>query len=64
MDRGGMETTAHMGHSGLPATGGRERRRMLMWIMLCVLATLLVYFGFRGYLNPELLFHFANSLYC
>ncbi len=42
----------------------RERRRILMWLMLSVLAGLLVYFGFRGYLNPELLFNFANSLYC
>lgn len=44
--------------------GLRERRRMLMWLMLSVFAALLAYFGFRGYLNPELLFHFANSLNC
>jgi hypothetical protein len=44
--------------------GARERRRMLTWLMLAVIVGLLTYFGFRGYLNPELLFHFANSLYC
>ena len=44
--------------------GALQRRRSLMWLMLSVLAALLGYFGFRGYLSPELLFHFANSLYC
>ena len=44
--------------------GVRERRRMLTWLVLAVLVGLLTYFGFRGYLNSELLFHFANSLYC
>ena len=44
--------------------GLRLQRRMLMWLVLSVLAGLIVYFGFRGYLNPELLFHFSNSLYC
>jgi hypothetical protein len=43
---------------------GPQRRRMIMWLMLAILAALLGYFGFRGYLSPELLFHFANSLYC
>jgi hypothetical protein len=38
--------------------------RALIWVVLSVLAALLAWFGFRGYLNPELLFHFANSLYC
>jgi hypothetical protein len=32
--------------------------------MLAVLAALLVYFGFRGYLSAELLFNFANSFSC
>ena len=40
------------------------RARLLMWITLCALAVLLFYLGFRSYLNPELLFHFANALYC
>jgi len=57
--------TAHrMDESPLTSMGLRERRRLLAWLMLSVLAALLVYFGFRGYMNPELLFHFANSLIC
>jgi hypothetical protein len=40
------------------------QRRMVMWVALAVFVALLAWFGFRGYLNPELLFHFANSLYC
>jgi hypothetical protein len=47
-----------------PTTGSPERRRMAMWLVLSVLAALLAYFGFRAYLNPELLFHFSNSFYC
>ncbi|MDB5865944.1 MAG: hypothetical protein JWO70_3750 [Betaproteobacteria bacterium] len=39
-------------------------RRVAVWLMLSALAALLGWFGFRGYLNPEFLFHFANSLYC
>jgi hypothetical protein len=39
-------------------------QRMLMWLVLAVLTALVVYFGFRGYLSPELLFHFANGLHC
>lgn len=38
--------------------------RALVWLVLSVFAALLAWFGFRGYLNPELLFQFANSLYC
>ena len=41
-----------------------QRARLLMWITLCALAVLLFYLGFRSYLDPELLFHFANALYC
>ena len=41
-----------------------ERRRMAMWLVLSVFAALLAYFGFRGYLTPELLFHFANFHVC
>jgi cytochrome c oxidase subunit IV len=40
------------------------RRRMLMWLMLSVLTALVVYFGFRGYLTPELLFQFVSGLHC
>lgn len=41
-----------------------QMKRLTVWVMLGVLAALLGWFGLRGYLNPELLFHFANSLYC
>jgi sensor domain CHASE-containing protein len=41
-----------------------QARRVLLWLMLAVLAALLVYFGFRGYFSPELLFNFANSFSC
>jgi hypothetical protein len=39
-------------------------RRALVWLTLSALAAVLGWLAFRGYLNPELLFHFANSLYC
>ena len=42
----------------------QARRRMLTWLVLSVLAALLAWFGFRGYVTPELLFHFANGLHC
>lgn len=57
-------TAERIDQSSFGMMGLRERRRMLMWLMLSVFAALLAYFGFRGYLNPELLFHFANSLNC
>jgi hypothetical protein len=41
-----------------------QTRRILMWLMLIVLAALVSYVGFRGYLTPEMLFNFANSFYC
>jgi hypothetical protein len=49
-----------------PFTGmeAPQRRRLVVWVMLSVLAALVGWVGFRGYLNPELLFQFANSLYC
>jgi hypothetical protein len=50
--------------SAFPALGTPERRRMAMWLVLSVFAALLAYFGFRGYLTPELLFHFANFHVC
>jgi hypothetical protein len=55
-----MSSEANDLHSREPV----QRARLLMWITLCALAVLLFYVGFRSYLNPELLFHFANSLYC
>ena len=56
-------TPQHAGES-TSITGSPERRRMVMWLVLSVLAALLAYFGFRAYLNPELLFQFSNSFYC
>jgi hypothetical protein len=41
-----------------------ERRRIAMWLVLSVFVGLLAYFGFRGYLTPELLFHFSNFHVC
>jgi hypothetical protein len=38
------------------------RPRALVW--LSALAAVLGWLAFRGYLNPEFLFHFANSMVC
>jgi len=51
-------------NEGRLAGSSQARRRMLAWLVLSVLAALLAWVAFRGYLNPELLFHFANGLYC
>ena len=51
-------------HGGTSVLGSPQRRRMLMWLVLSVFAALLGYFAFRGYLTPELLFHFAGQWYC
>ena len=48
----------------LPTLASPERTRIVMWLLLSVFAALLAYFGFRGYLTPELFFQFANSLHC
>jgi cytochrome c oxidase subunit IV len=40
------------------------RQRVLIWLVLSVLTALVVYFGFRGYLSPDLLFHFVSGLHC
>ena len=40
------------------------RQRMLIWLVLTVLTALVVYAGFRAYLNPELLFHFVSGMHC
>jgi hypothetical protein len=57
--------TAHeFGDSAVPGMGAHVRQRMVIWLVLSVLAALLFYFGFRGYLNPEFLFNFANHMYC
>lgn len=41
-----------------------QAQKILMWLLLMALATLVSYFSFRGYLAPEFLIGFANSLYC
>ena len=53
---------AHDTHPARSHGGGT--RRVLAWVLLSLLAAMVGWLGFRGYLNPELLFHFANSLYC
>lgn len=49
----------HPEHKSAPGV-----RRALAWVVLAVVAATLGWLGFRGYLSPELLFHFANSLVC
>jgi hypothetical protein len=39
-------------------------RRAIAWVVLSVLAATVAWLGFRGYLSPDLLFYFANSLVC
>jgi zinc transporter ZupT len=46
------------------ASASGRPRRALVWLTLSALAAALGWLAFRGYLNPELLFHFANALYC
>jgi hypothetical protein len=41
-----------------------ELRRTAKWVVISAFAALLAYFGFRAYLTPELLFHFANFHVC
>ncbi len=41
-----------------------QSRKILVWAMLAVLAALVTYFGFRGYLSADMLFNFGNSFYC
>ena len=39
-------------------------RRILRWLLIAILAALISYVSFRGYLSPELLMNFANSFTC
>jgi hypothetical protein len=41
-----------------------QARRILLWLMLVALAVWVTYLGFRGYLNPEMLFNFSNAFSC
>ena len=38
--------------------------KALVWLLLSVLAALIAYSAFRGYLAPEMLLGFANSFSC
>lgn len=42
----------------------QTQSRMLAWAVLAILAALLTFATFRGYLSPELLLGFANSFSC
>jgi hypothetical protein len=46
------------------ATSYSAPRRVALWAVLALLAVVVIYAAFRGYLNPELLLQFANSFYC
>lgn len=41
-----------------------QSRRILVWAILALLAVLVTYFGFRGYVSADMLFNFGNSFYC
>lgn len=41
-----------------------EARNILRWLLIAVMALVLTYVSFRGYLSPEFLFSFANSFTC
>lgn len=41
-----------------------QTHKTLVWALLAALACLLAYASFLGYLNPELLYDFANSVAC
>ena len=39
-------------------------RRILRWLLIALLAALISYYGFRGYLGPEMLLNFSNTFTC
>jgi cytochrome c oxidase subunit IV len=41
-----------------------QTRKLVVWALLGALTALVSYFGFRGYLSPELMLNFADTLYC
>ena len=41
-----------------------QTRRAMIWAVLALIAALLCFVGFRGYLSAEMLFNFANFFYC
>lgn len=44
--------------------GMPQIHRILKWLLVALLALLVSYYTFRGYLVPELLIGFANSFTC
>lgn len=45
-------------------TGSYTVWNILRWLLIAVLALILTYVSFRGYLSPEFLFGFANAFTC
>lgn len=41
-----------------------QGKRVLLWLIMAAIATLVAYCAVRSYLSPELLFNFSNSFYC
>lgn len=39
-------------------------QKIVMWVVAFLLAAYVTYFGFTGYLQPELLISFANLFSC
>ena len=40
------------------------QKKMLMWMLISMIAALVAYTTFRGYLNADLLLGFANTFSC
>jgi len=40
------------------------QKKTLMWMFISILAALVTYMTFRGYLNADLLLGFANTFSC
>jgi len=41
-----------------------NQRKILVWLLVAILATLVTYVIFRGYLGPDFLLGFANTFSC
>ncbi len=41
-----------------------QTHKALAWLLVAMLAALLTYVSFRGYLSTELLLQFANTFHC
>jgi len=41
-----------------------QGKRLLLWLLLAALVALVTYYGFRGYLTPELMMNFSSNLTC